>query len=49
MLTGIYPVGQILNYDDRRYYQGRGRQHFHVPIHVENSAQIDEDDDEVVT
>ena len=38
----MHPVGQILNYGDRRKYQGRGTQHIHDPIHVENAPKIDE-------
>ena len=45
----MHPIGQKLNYDDRREYQGRGTQHFHAPIHVENAPKVNEDDDEVVS
>ena len=45
ILSGMHPVGQILNYDDRREYQGRGTQHLHAPIHVKDAPKLDEDND----
>ena len=38
----MHPVGQILNYDFRREFQGSGIEHLHVPIHVADSPKIDE-------
>ena len=35
ILSGMHPIGQILNFDDRREYQCRGTKHFHPPLHVE--------------
>ena len=32
ILTGIYPFGQKLNFDDRREFQNRGTEHMHAPI-----------------
>ena len=32
-------IGQILDYDDRKEYQGRGTQQFHAPIYVKNSLK----------
>jgi len=34
ILSGMHPIGQILNYDDRREFQNRGVEHFHSPIHI---------------
>ena len=34
ILSGIHPVGQILNYDKHIEMQGRGTAHFHSTIHV---------------
>ena len=45
LLSGMHPVGQIINYDDRREYQGRGTQHLHAPIHIEGAPKLDEDSD----
>ena len=50
ILSGMHPIGQILNYDDRREFQNRATEHFlHAPIHVVDAPQIDVDDDETVT
>ena len=49
LLSGMHPVGQILNYDDRREYQSRGTQHLHSPIHVKDAPKIDENSDFEVT
>ena len=48
ILGGMHPIGQILNYDDRREFQGRGTEHFHAPIHVVNAPKIDKNKDEEV-
>ena len=48
LLSGMHPIGQILNYDDRREYQGRGVQHVHAPIHVKDSPKLDKESDEDV-
>ena len=42
ILSGIYPIGQILNFDDRREFQSRGTEHMHAPIHVVDAPKIDE-------
>ena len=42
ILSGIYPVGQMLNFDGRRDFQNRGTEHMHVPIHVVDAPKIDE-------
>ena len=33
ILSGMHPIGQILNFDDRREVQNRGTKHMHAPIH----------------
>lgn len=37
IVSGMDAIGQILDYDDRKEYQGRGAQRFHAPIYVKNS------------
>ena len=32
ILSGMHPIGQILDYDNGSEYQGRGTQYFHAPI-----------------
>ena len=48
LFSGMHPVGQIINIDDRREYQQRGTQHVHAIIHVENAPKLDIDNDDVV-
>ena len=48
LLSGVHPVGQILNYDIRKEMQGRGTQHFHAAIHVKDAPRLDQDSDEEV-
>ena len=49
ILSGMHPIGQILNFDDRREFQNRGTEHFHAPIHVVGAPKIDENTDNEVT
>ena len=49
IVSGMHLIGQILNCNDRREYQGRWTQYFHIPILVENVLKVDEDDGEMVT
>ena len=30
ILSGMHPIGQILNFDDRREFQNRGTEHMHA-------------------
>ena len=50
---GMYQIGQISNYDERRGFQNRGTEHMHVLIYVGDALRLDEDDetkdDEVVS
>ena len=48
ILSGMHPIGQILNYDDCREFQNRCTEHVHDPIHVIDAPKIDEDSDDVV-
>ena len=45
LLSGMNTIGQILNYDDRREYQGRGTQHVHAPVHVKDAPMLDKESD----
>ena len=49
ILGGLHPIGQILNYDDKREYQHRGTQHLHASIHCKDAPKLDESPDEKVT
>ena len=40
ILSGLHPIGQILNYDIRKEMQSRGTQHFHSAIHVKDAPTL---------
>ena len=48
ILSGMHPIGQILNFDDTRDFQNRGTEHMHVPIHIVDAPKIDENNDSKV-
>ena len=53
LMSGMHPIGQILNYDDRREFQQRtGLEHAHVQVHIKDAPKIDENnydhDNEVI-
>ena len=43
LYSGMHPIGQILNHDDRR-----GAEHPHAGIHVKDASKIDENEDSEV-
>ena len=47
LYSGMHPIGQILNHDERREFQHRtGLEHAHIQIHVKDAPKIDENDSE---
>ena len=48
ILSGMHPIGKILNFDDRRGFQNRGTEYIHVQIHIVDAPKIDENEDSVV-
>ena len=48
ILSGMHPIGQILNFDDRREFQNRGTEHMQAPIHVVDAPKIDKNNDSEV-
>ena len=48
ILSGMHPIGQILNFVDRREFQNRGTEHMHAPIHIVDAPKIDENEDSEV-
>ena len=48
ILSGMHPIGQILNFDDRREFQNQGTEHMHAPIHIVDVPEIDENEDSKV-
>jgi len=50
ILSGLHPVGQILNYDIRKEMQSRGTAHFHSAVHVKDAPIVDKNpDDDVIS
>ena len=53
LLGGMHPIGQILDYDERRGFQNKETEYIHAPIYVFDARRLDEDDetkdDEVVS
>ena len=47
-LSGMHPIGQILNFDERREFKNRGTEHMHAPIHIVDAPKIDENEDSEV-
>ena len=49
LMSGIHPISQILNYDERGEFQsGTGTKHVHAAIHIKDAPKLDEDSDEDV-
>ena len=53
LMSGMHPIGHILNYDNRREFQQRtGLEHAHVQVHIKDAPKIDENnsdhDNEVI-
>ena len=46
--SGMHPVGQVIDHNERREFQSRGAQHPHGIVHVEGAPVFDEDSDEDV-
>ena len=49
ILSGMHPIGEILNYDDRREFQGSGVEHCHGLAHVKDAPRVDIDSDDACT
>ena len=45
ILSGMHPVGKILNFDDQSEFQNRGTEHMHAPIHIVDVPKIEENED----
>ena len=44
-----HPIGQVLNYDTKKEFQGRGRVYFHIALHIKDAPKLDENpDDETI-
>lgn len=48
ILSGIHPIGQILNYDIRKEMQSRGTAHFHSAVLVQGAPQLNRESDQQV-
>ena len=47
-LSGMHPIGQILNFDERREFKNRGTEHMHARIHIVDAPKIDENENSEV-
>ena len=47
-MSGMHPIGQILNFDEKREFQMRGVEHSPCALHVKNAPKFGEDPDEEV-
>ena len=47
-MSGMHPIGQILNFDGRKELQNRGTEHMHAPFHVVDAPKIDENNNSEV-
>ena len=48
LMSGMHPIGKILNFDERSEFQGIGVKHIHVCIHVHGAPIIGKQSDEEV-
>ena len=48
LYSGMHPVGQVLDHNERREFQGRGAQHPHGILHVKDAPVFDKDPDDKV-
>ncbi|XP_066924610.1 uncharacterized protein [Clytia hemisphaerica] len=51
LINGLHPIGQILNYNDRREFQHRtGLEHVHSQVHIKDAPRINDSskDNEVI-
>ena len=48
ILSEMHPIGQILNFDDKRECQNRGNEHMHDPIYIVDAPKIDKNEDSEV-
>ena len=45
----MHPIGQILNFDNRKEFQNRRTEHMHAPIHVVKESEVVEFIDKYIT
>ena len=48
ILSGMHPIGQILNFDNQREFQKRRTEHMHPLIHVVDAPKIGENENSEV-
>ena len=48
ILSGVHPIGQILNFDSQRKFQNRGNELKHASIHIVDARKIDGNEDSEV-
>jgi hypothetical protein len=45
IMSGMHPIGQILNFDEKREFQMRGVEHLHCALHVKDAPKLGENPD----
>ena len=49
VMSGLHPIGQIINFDERGEFQRlTGTKHVHAILHVKDAPKVDEDSDDKV-
>ena len=48
LYSGMHPVGQLIDHNERREFQGRGAEHPHGILHVKDAPIFDKDSDEKI-
>ena len=49
IMSGIHPIGQILNFDERGEFQSQtGNKHVHAAIHIKDAPKLDQETDQEV-
>jgi hypothetical protein len=44
VISGLYPIGEILNFDERGEFQsGTGTKHIHSVIHIKDAPKLEDD------
>ena len=45
VLSGMHPIGHILNFEGQREFQNGETEHMHAPIHILDAPKYDQKED----
>ena len=48
VISSPFPIGEVLNYDIKKKFQGRGRVHFHIALHVKDAPKLNKNTHEEI-